>query len=96
MLACRDILAPNGVSRRALANPWLLSRNGTLLVGVGRNQAGVHREALAANQTFLDAPADDSFENMPEDIAFPEAAVTVLRKCGMGRDRGGKTSGRRD
>jgi hypothetical protein len=57
-----------------------------LFVGVGRNQGGVHREALAANQTFLDATADDSFENMPEDIAFPEAAVTVLGKCGMVRD----------
>jgi hypothetical protein len=29
-----------------------------LLVGVGRNQGGVHGEALAANQTFFDATAD--------------------------------------
>jgi hypothetical protein len=54
-----------------------------LLVGVGRHQGGVHREALAANQTFLDATADDGFKNMPEGAAFSEAAVAVLRKCGM-------------
>jgi hypothetical protein len=53
-----------------------------LLVGVGRNQGGIHGEALAGNKTFFDATADDSFENMPEDIAFPEAAVTVTGKCG--------------
>ena len=57
-----------------------------MLVGVGRNQGGVHGEALAANQTFFDAPADDSFKNMPEDIAFSEAAVAVLGKGGMVRD----------
>src|SRR5215472_5007794 len=60
--------------------------NRTLLVGVGRNQGGVHREALAADQTFFDATADDSFKNMPEGIALSEAAVAVLRKCGMIRD----------
>src|SRR4029453_12132434 len=44
----------------------LRAGNRTLLVGVGRNQAGVDREALAANQAFLDATADDSFKNIPE------------------------------
>ena len=58
----------------------------TLLVGVGRNQAGVHREALAANQTFLNATADDGFKNMPESVAFSEAAGAVLGKCGMVRN----------
>jgi hypothetical protein len=57
-----------------------------LLVGVGRNQGCVYREAFAANQTFLDATADDSFKNMVEGVAFPEAAVAVLGKCGMVRD----------
>ena len=31
-----------------------------------RNQGGVHREALADNQTFRDATASDNFENMPK------------------------------
>src|SRR5262245_26792984 len=56
----------------------LRAGNGTLLVGVGCNQGGVYREALAADQTFLDATADDGFKNMPEDVAFSEAAVAVL------------------
>src|SRR5215467_744308 len=82
--ACRDILAPSR------GEGWPIhgfrAGNRTLLVGVGRNQGGVHREALAADQTFLDATADDSFKNMPEGVAFSEAAVAVLRKCGMVRD----------
>ena len=49
-----------------------------MLVGVGRNQGSVYREALAANQTFVNATADDGFKNMPEGVAFSEAAVAVL------------------
>jgi hypothetical protein len=58
-----------------------------LLVGVGRNQGGVYREALATNQTFLDATADDSFKNMPEGVAFSEAAVTRPQSPSLGRER---------
>jgi hypothetical protein len=57
-----------------------------LLVGVGRNQGGVDREAFAGYQTFFNAAAYDGFKNMPEGVAFSETAVAVLRKCGMVRD----------
>ena len=57
-----------------------------LAIAVGRYQGGVHREALATNQTFLAATTDDGFKNMPEGVAFSEAAVAVLGKCGMVRD----------
>ena len=51
-----------------------------LTVGIGLDQAGVHREALAAHQPLGYAPAYDSLEDVPQQIAVPEAAVPVLRE----------------
>src|SRR5262245_61763797 len=84
--ACRDILARNGVSRRALANPWLPSREQNVACW-RRPQSGWRPPRIPLRQRdFLDATAHDSFKNVPECVAFSEAAVAVLRKCGMVRD----------
>jgi len=50
------------------------------LVGIGGDQAGVHRKSFAANQPFLNTAAHHDLEDMPKRIAFPEATMAVLRK----------------
>src|SRR5256885_124690 len=54
-----------------------------LLVGVGRDQAGVHRKSFAADQSFLDTAAHHRLEDMPERIAVAKPTVTVLREGGV-------------
>ncbi len=51
--------------------------DGALIVGVSRNQAGIDRKAFASNQTLGQAPLDDCFEQMAQDVALAEAAVAV-------------------
>ena len=51
-----------------------------LPVGVGPDQAGIDREALAADQPFLDAAPDRRLEQLAQEIAVAEAAVPVLRE----------------
>ena len=51
-----------------------------VLVGVGRDQAGIDRKAFAADQTFVDAASHDRLEQAPQEIALAEAAVPVLRE----------------
>jgi hypothetical protein len=57
-----------------------------LLVGVGRNQAGVDGEPLGADQPFGHAARDHGFEQMPQDVALAKAPMPVLRKGRMIRD----------
>ena len=54
-----------------------------LLVGVGLDQAGIDREAFAADQPFRDATPDGRLEQLAQEIALAEAAMTVLREGGM-------------
>ena len=49
-----------------------------LLVGVGPDQAGVDREAFAADQPFLDAAPHRRLEQLAQQIAVAEAAMPVL------------------
>jgi len=51
-----------------------------LLVGVRRDQAGVHRKAFTADQPFLDRPANDRLKHMAEGVTLPEASMAVLRE----------------
>ena len=46
------------------------SGDGELAIGVGP-QAHIDGEVYAANEAFLEAVADDSFENMPVGVALP-------------------------
>ena len=57
-----------------------------LLVGVGPDQAGIDREAFAADQPFLDAAAHRRLEQLAQQVAVAEAAVPVLREGRMVRN----------
>jgi hypothetical protein len=65
---------------------WVCTGDGPLLIGVGWDQAGIHRKAFAANQPFLNTAAHHDLEDMTERIAIPEAAVARERHrhCGGG------------
>jgi hypothetical protein len=54
------------------------SLDAALPVGVGRDEAGVDRKALAVDQAFLDTAVEDSLEHSAQKIAVSEAAVPVL------------------
>ena len=49
-----------------LSRSPLVARNGALLVGVGRDQAGIDRKALAADQPLLDAASHDGLEQLAQ------------------------------
>ena len=63
----------------------MIAGNRPLLVGVGRDRARIHREAFAANKTLAQAPLHHRLEQMPQDIALPEPAMTVAREGGVVR-----------
>ena len=74
----REILAhrvAGGVGRQALA-----ARHRTLAVGIGLDQAGIDRKALAADQPLGDAARDGRLEQLAQQIAVTQAAVAVLRE----------------
>jgi hypothetical protein len=60
---------------------------GTLAVGVGPDQAGVDREAFAADKPLVDAALDRRLEQLTQEIAITEAAMAVLRERRVIRDR---------
>ncbi len=68
-----------GVGRDLLEAP-LVSAHRALLVGVGLDQAGIHRETLAADQPLGHAPAHDALKEVAQNIAVPEAAVAIARE----------------
>jgi inactivated superfamily I helicase len=51
-----------------------------LLIGVGRNQAGVNRKPVGADQALCDATLHHALEQPTQRIALAEAAVAVLRE----------------
>jgi len=51
---------------------------GVLLVRVRLDQAGIDGHALAADQAFLDAPRDGRLEQVAEQFAVTEPAVSVF------------------
>ncbi len=71
-----------------------------LPVGIGLDQAGIDREAIAADQPFGHAALDHRLEHLTQQIAIAEAAMPVLREGRMVRNRrrrarAGRTSGKR-
>jgi hypothetical protein len=58
----------------------LFARDRPLLVGVGHDQAGIDRKALAADQASRDAPLHHMLEHAPEDIAVAKALVAGARE----------------
>ncbi len=59
---------------------------GVLFLNVRADQAGVDREALTANQTFLHATGNSRLEHMAQQIAFAEPTMTVFGKARVVRD----------
>jgi len=57
------------------------ARDRTVLVGIGRNQARVHRKAFATDQICCDAGRNDALEHVPENIAVMEAFIAGAREC---------------
>jgi hypothetical protein len=60
--------------------PSLPGRPAALATGVGADQAGIHRKALSANQTFRHAARHPRLEQLAEQIAVAEPAMAVLRE----------------
>src|ERR1700675_1259968 len=60
--------------------------------GDWRRQAHIDGEASAANEAFLEAVADDSFENMPVGIALP---IGKLHRANVFQASMSNTSSRR-
>jgi hypothetical protein len=56
----------------------LLALDALLPVRVRLDQAGIDREAFAADQPLADAAAQDRLEHAAEKVALAEAAVPVL------------------
>jgi hypothetical protein len=56
------------------------ARDRTLTVGIGFDQAGINGEALAADQTSLDARSHHALKHTTEDIALTEALIAGARE----------------
>ena len=84
---CQIVLhRPAGGFAIALLVP-LLARDRALTVGVGLDQAGIDREALATNQAGLDAGPHDAFEDVAEEIALAKALGARTAEGGVIGDR---------
>lgn len=59
----------------------ILCRLDTTLAMGGYDQAAIDGKALAADETLRHTAAEHVLEQLAEDVAFPEPAMTVLRKC---------------
>jgi len=64
----------------------LVAGDGALLVGIGRDQAGIDGKTLTANQAFRHAALDDALEQMAQDVAIAETAMPIAGECRMIRD----------
>jgi hypothetical protein len=85
-----DVIVGTDKDRSAIADlaqvePIAFAGNRSLLVGVGRDQARVHRESFTADKTFVQTSLHDSLKQVPQDIALPEPAMTVAREGGTVR-----------
>jgi len=58
-----------------------------LPIGVGLDHAGIDCEALAADQSLVDAALDRRLEHLAQQVAVAETAVPVLREGRMVRHR---------
>jgi inactivated superfamily I helicase len=57
-----------------------------LLIGVSRNQAGVDRKSVGADQALCDATLHHALEQPTQRIALAKAPVSVLRERRVIRD----------
>src|SRR5664280_3329486 len=64
----------------------VLTRDRALLVGVGRNQAGIDCEAFATNQTGRDTRLDNPLKHAAKNLSLAEALIAGSRERRMIRD----------
>jgi hypothetical protein len=57
-----------------------------LPVGVRLDQAAINRIAFVTNQAFSHAALQNRLKDAPQEIAFAETAMPILREWGMIRD----------
>src|SRR5437879_2886813 len=81
LIQCVEIL-PYGAPVGGEAAPVhrLCTGDRPLLVGIGRDQAGVHRKSLAADEPLLNAAVHHGLEYVPKRFALPKTAMAVLRE----------------
>ena len=72
----RQVLANRPAGVGIVGSPFT-ARHGTLLVGVGGDQAGVDGEAFASYEAFGKAALDHRLEQVPQDVALPKATMPV-------------------
>ena len=77
--------ARHGATGIRLMRPPLVTPDRALLVGIGRDETCVDREAVAADQAFGKAALDRRLEQVPQNVALAEAAVPVEREGGVVR-----------
>jgi len=65
--------------------------DGALLVGVGRNQTGIHGKAFPPEPPLDKAALDHRLEQVTQDIALAEASMVVAREGGVVRHLAVKT-----
>jgi hypothetical protein len=61
----------------------LLNFDAVLPARVCLDQAGIDRKTFSANQSLVDATAQDGFEQPSQQIALSETTMTVLRESRM-------------
>lgn len=69
--------------------PLFLGRR-VLLVGIGFNQAGIHGEALAADQPLFHATLDSHLEHVAQQVTLAKPTMPVLGKRRVIRNRVGQ------
>jgi len=68
---------------RSFRGQSLLALNAILPIGIGLDQAGIDRKTFAANQSLIDAAAQDGLKQPSQQIALPETTMAVLREGRM-------------
>src|SRR5262249_27623804 len=62
---------------------WGQALDAVLPVRVRLDQAGIDRKAFSADETLIDAAAQDGLEQLSQQITVAEATMTVLREGRM-------------
>ena len=68
------------LARTKIVSAPLVTRNGALFIGIGSDEARVHRKALAQ------AAFHHGLEEVPQNVALPEPTMSVAREGGMVRN----------
>ena len=79
-IEARDVLFDGSCLKLRRRPVGFLGRHAVIAAGVGLDHAGIDREALTLDQARVHARTHHSFEDLAQDVAVTEAAVTIDRK----------------